>query len=39
MKEQQFYCDKIIKHTCPSHHNLYLGVKPYNFVANRTITT
>lgn len=32
-------CDKIIKYTCPSHHKLYLGVKPYNFVANRTITT
>lgn len=32
-------CDKIIKYTCPTHHNLYLVVQPYNFVANRTITT
>lgn len=39
MKEQQFYCDKIIKYTCPTHQNLYLAVQPYNFVANRTITT
>lgn len=32
-------CDKIIKYTYPTHHNLYLVVQPYNFVANRTITT
>lgn len=32
-------CDKIIKYTCPTHQNLYLIVQPYNFVANRTITT
>ena len=39
LRSNSSICDKIIKYTCPTHHNLYLGVKPYNFVANRTITT